>query len=1168
MKFAPSSYVAVYDVSDFALVILIVKPGSDSAYLFTLHKLSGSLDFSGIPQHSIFSNREKAEKFIRQTYKISTPKHVGIALVGYAHTGSKISLIIVTEAIPIAYFLNRHVIFQVKSAKNVTIDIPLFPEDSVLSQKKIAQIENFPLVDLHMWCETKDITSPLGFNVHKDDFVWNNKLAAPFDDYGHRDACITLIQGTACSQVIEIESQPIRFTIITIRSSKHAGTRYHTRGLNQNGYPANEVQCELIIEDSDGDVKSHFWRRGTVPVQWRTVQSKALPTATLEVESNNAVKTPIYFNRLRNEYSNSKIVIANLLHNNESNSEYKLCTAYKNAVSNEKNLSYFEFDWHSNKKELGIGKCVESYWENIFNNIKAPTFTTLKLNKNNKVIHRSNSSNRENNNESFKMFLFDNDSSLGKYAYTIESCQNAFVRVNCMDSLDRTNVGCFFYCIYVIIYYLRRADNIPSYDQLISLEESLRVFLANAFISIGDTVSILYTNTPACMTSTFTKCAGLESKASSDSTISVQRRYQNFYKDNTRQKSIDSFLRVKSERHTDLFCVSTYPATFFPPLPGNISADNQRLYGILSYTPSTFSFNLATNSLQATICLSHTSFLHSLVINIIPPYSPTMVSIEGGLLLSNIHKICSDFALPKITYPAPVILRIPPDYSNGRDNLVRIIRLTFFATDVSNNSNLKITLSNLFIFGSKTPEKPDFILQKNIYTDLQNLPDDEKWPRISDTSSLHTIIENINQSNLLYQFNTSSQLSSNVKITNNLKDITLDIAALVELTRLHHRHTKLETAALLAVNGFDPNDFNFARFKGMLSSNSPNAATNQISTYQSNEQMKKISLTTSPVVKSQIIQNQVGKVCSCCNAQSLTTLHAIDGESFLINGDSAELCTFCFNKFNKLSQALVNVKRFYNKFWTIHEQSETEMTKFYKKYPLFNANINIFPSTCFILCNTPEENLVLTKEGGFIQAPAHFQVALGSKSIVKGVRIYGEKKCVVKIQSVNTSGTVKNKQLTCALNENETSATVSGEIFDQSLNILVTEGILHKLEFNLVPDSFHINTEYETVPWKLNETIIQKKHLVQNDKNIIFKLNKSTTVSGLAFEKMTGINAIIVLFNNSSNSEISNDYDYFYIPLGTNDFILFFQKKRTAQMVKVIFYDTDPTFQLSKLSLF
>lgn len=81
------------------------------------------------------------------------------------------------------------------------------------------------------------------------------------------------------------DGNPEKFTIcvITRKSRYNPGTRYTARGLNEDGGPGNECECEFIMwkftpkpeaknKLTNGTVEwcSFVWRRGTVPLWWQT----------------------------------------------------------------------------------------------------------------------------------------------------------------------------------------------------------------------------------------------------------------------------------------------------------------------------------------------------------------------------------------------------------------------------------------------------------------------------------------------------------------------------------------------------------------------------------------------------------------------------------------------------------------------------------------------------------------------------------------------------------------------------------------------------------------------------------------------------------------------------------------------------------------------------------
>ena len=46
------------------------------------------------------------------------------------------------------------------------------------------------------------------------------------------------------------------FTLIARRSRHYAGTRYLKRGVNEEGWAANEVEVEQIVDDQEGHFSS------------------------------------------------------------------------------------------------------------------------------------------------------------------------------------------------------------------------------------------------------------------------------------------------------------------------------------------------------------------------------------------------------------------------------------------------------------------------------------------------------------------------------------------------------------------------------------------------------------------------------------------------------------------------------------------------------------------------------------------------------------------------------------------------------------------------------------------------------------------------------------------------------------------------------------------------
>ena len=1095
----PTSCVEIYSLSEFVYGILVVKARQKRSFLFMLHKMTGAIEFSGSNGVSIFPDLEAGQQYLKQTFGGACKLlQSGVGLIGMAHFGFKVDIIVVTEAIPVAYFFNRHTIFQIKSVKHVWFDVPLFPVDNVeLEKRRAAKIEMFPITDFHMWCETKDISVPTGFSVEKKDFTWNENLALPFEGVGQRDACLKVFQGTAVSQILRIESKPVRFTLITVRSSAHSGTRYIARGLNSDAAPANEVQCELIIERSNGHTMCHFWRRGTVPVQWRTVKSKALPTASLEVDENCDAMTPIYFARLRSEYDDPmNITIMNLLHNNESNAEYKLCQAYKHALADEHDIHYIEFDWHEQKKTLGLEACVEKYWSLITESMRCPSFTECCIQ--NQIEELTSPVDGT--------LCFPNDSTLSQQEMAMTEQQRSFIRVNCMDSLDRTNVGCFFYCAWVILFALRKSKA-PHFSDITAMEDDLKAFLAQAFISIGDTVSFLYTNTPACMTTTFSQVGGIENKPMSDGAIAVQRRIQNFMKDQRRQKGIDTFLRTRFPRPVELYCVSSYPGHIMEPYPSH-TTDVSLLNGIFGNVPTQLRLSCRGSSISIVLSLSQACYLHSIVMNLVPPNGPTWLHIEAGLLFDSLHPICSDLAIPRQTSVGPVVFRIPPDQANGSHILARIVRLEFGVIDQT------LVLSNLFIFGTKKEPTEQFVLHRKTYESFPDIVVDKKWPRIQDTASMRTVIWSIQQ----LKFN--------------------DVMR-IEIARLHHGNSKLEAVAQLIARGFDVNDFCLDKFGGKL--------------------------TGTPVKSGQMCPNchkdWIPWICSACGKPfclKCETQYLVESR-FFFDG-SATLCHACLEQFKERNDLLLNLARFYQSYWRLHSPREYAFHQVISKYSGTDTDPTVFPNAFFAISNDPLANLVLTDTGGEISAPAVCQLCFGAPMDLESVTCEGsgDFRAVFHLTSNDTQWSVSP-----GLTKLTTRAAL--------LTLSLESGTVNRIRFQGTPVApvYGVTEIDRTQTYKFSDVITTKRNITSSDVSVSFRFGKPTVVAGISTERFTGVYSMIVFFYDVGSGEPPRAWEFVLLPIYSHDSLISFRAKHTTQFMKIVFYDYNSSeMQSARIGVF
>ncbi|KAJ9443301.1 Phosphatidylinositol 3 [Diplonema papillatum] len=139
--------------------------------------------------------------------------------------------------------------------------------------------------------------------------------------------------------------------------------------------------------------------------------------------------------------------------------------------------------------------------------------------------------------------------------------QKGILRLNCVDSLDRTNLASFFMALQIVAE-LRRAvgtnTDTPAYplegktltEVRTSLGEEIVNYLAEAFVANGDVCSFLYTNTPATHTAAIRELSPRLAQAQSNMALSVMRRYQNTVHDNNRHNGFFAFLGLLKKPRT------------------------------------------------------------------------------------------------------------------------------------------------------------------------------------------------------------------------------------------------------------------------------------------------------------------------------------------------------------------------------------------------------------------------------------------------------------------------------------------------------------------------------------------------------------------------------------------------------------------------------------------
>lgn len=251
-------------------------------------------------------------------------------------------------------------------------------------------------------------------------FAWNYNILRPFlGKVDHLAYCIAVIHGALFNQHCSINGKHFRWTLISRRSTKRAGTRFFRRGCDSNGNVANFVETEQICEHGEHGLASFVQTRGSIPFYWTQEPDPLIymPTPQIQIGSDHPKGFASHIKEQIQYYGEQMIV--NLI--NHTKSEGILQRAFHSLCkeSGIDGIYYDAFDFHQ--------ECSKFRWDNLKHLI-----SRLK-----KPMERFG--------YFYKKVTKDPTQPPSSYLAppslpNIETTQSGVFRTNCMDCLDRTNV--------------------------------------------------------------------------------------------------------------------------------------------------------------------------------------------------------------------------------------------------------------------------------------------------------------------------------------------------------------------------------------------------------------------------------------------------------------------------------------------------------------------------------------------------------------------------------------------------------------------------------------------------------------------------------------------------------------------------------------------------------
>lgn len=318
---------------------------------------------------------------------------------------------------------------------------------------------------------------------------------------------------------------PSALTIISRQASRRAGTRFNSRGIDDDGNVANSVETETILWVPSGITFSYVQIRGSVPVFWEQApgflpgQQKIDITRSTEATQHAFDK---HFGNIELEYGAVHVVnLLSVLKSGESDLSTKFREHIRRRLKQKESvdnlsdralLRLTEFDFHAETKgPLGYGASGQ--------------------------IRRE----VQNSLQGFAYFLAEDNGSGVDSSYQdaldrspVILQQEGVFRTNCLDCLDRTNLVQSMLSSMALELFL--------YQQGADLNPDVQAKHSTIWADNGDALSKIYAGTGA-LKSSFTRHGKMSfAGALADARKTATRLYVNNFSDKARQQTIELLL--------------------------------------------------------------------------------------------------------------------------------------------------------------------------------------------------------------------------------------------------------------------------------------------------------------------------------------------------------------------------------------------------------------------------------------------------------------------------------------------------------------------------------------------------------------------------------------------------------------------------------------------------
>ncbi|KAJ8324337.1 hypothetical protein BDV3_005195 [Batrachochytrium dendrobatidis] len=464
--------------------------------------------------------------------------------------------ILITKRSAVA-LLGGHYIYHID--ETIMFNVYNTPNKSDKKQDEARYLQIFGQVDINKnfyYSYSYDITSSLQQNLlasnatngfsPNDMFIWNSYLIN--DAFPNQSVWrLNIIHGFVDQSKICVFGHNIFVTLIARRSKYYAGARYLKRGVNDQGYVANDVETEQIVHDASttsfyippgrygscAGYTSFLQHRGSIPVYWsqEATAMAAKPQIELNFIDPFHAAAAKHFNDMFHRYG-TPIIVLNLVKTKEKvKRESILLDRFTEAISylniflpSDKEILYIA--WDMARASKSTDQDVIGVLESLAEQVLATTW----------FFHSGaepliNAERRAGINSSNPRPVEHRTTSMH---------QHGILRTNCVDCLDRTNAAQFVVGKCALGHQLYALGLITT--PIVPFDCDAVNLLNAMYHDHGDTIALQYGGSHLVNTmETYRKISPWTSH-SRDMIETIRRFYSNSFTDAEKQDAINLFL--------------------------------------------------------------------------------------------------------------------------------------------------------------------------------------------------------------------------------------------------------------------------------------------------------------------------------------------------------------------------------------------------------------------------------------------------------------------------------------------------------------------------------------------------------------------------------------------------------------------------------------------------